>query len=212
MFRRGYYPSTSSIKSALHVLNSFSFLLAKPIQDVDVVFAISATASDAQQTFSVMREVIKSIFEKHGVDSIRPAIIVFGDEAYVRLNFDEDVTDLNVLKRRIDNLPRNRGTPDLVKALSLAKTVFSGVRPNARKVLVIISDNRSDSKSWKIRSNARELEEEEIEVIPVGIGAEVDLPQLKDTTPHKANLIPASKDDDVDDLGDKILDIMLKSK
>ena len=192
--------------------NSFSFLLAKPIQDVDVVFAISATASDAQQTFSVMREVIKSIFEKHGVDSIRPAIIVFGDEAYVRLNFDEDVTDLNVLKQRIDNLPRNRGTPDLVKALSLAKTVFAGVRPNARKVLVIISDNRSDSKSWKIRSNARELEEEEIEVIPVGIGAEVDLPQLKDTTPHKANLIPASKDDDVDDLGDKILDIMLKSK
>jgi len=192
--------------------NSFSFLLAKPIQDVDVVFAISATASDAQQTFSVMREVIKSIFEKHGVDSIRPAIIVFGDEAYVRLNFDEDVTDLNVLKQRIDNLPRNRGTPDLVKALSLAKTVFAGVRPNARKVLVIISDNRSDSKSWKIRSNARELEEEEIEVIPVGIGAEVDLPQLKDTTPRKANLIPASKDDDVDDLGDKILDIMLKSK
>ena len=176
------------------------------------MFAISATASDSQQTFLVMKQVIKSIFEKHGVDSIRPAIIVFGDVASVRLNFDEKITDLNDLKQLIDNLTPNSGTPDLDEALSLAKTVFAEARPHAKKVLVIICDDRSDSKPWEIKSNARELEEEEIEVIPVGIGVEVYLPQLRVTTPDKENVIEASKDDDVDDLADKIVDLMLKSK
>ena len=176
------------------------------------MFAISATASDAQQTFIVMKQVIKFIFEKHGVDSIRPAIIVFGDVASVRLNFNETITDLNDLKQRIDNLTPNSGTPDLDQALSLAKTVFAGARPHAKKVLVIICDDRSDSKPWKIKNNARELEEEEIEVIPVGIGREVNLPQLKVTTPDKENVIVANKDDDINDLADRIVDIMLKSK
>ena len=177
---------------------------------MDVVFAISATASDAQQTFSVMKKVIKSIFEKHGVDSIRPAIIVFGDVASVRLNFDDNGTDLNDLKQLIDNLPQYRGTPDLDEAMSLAKTVFIRARPHAKKVLVIICDNRSDSKSWEIKKSARELEDEEVDVVPVGIGIEVD--QLKDTTLYKKNVIAANKGDDVDVLADKIVNVMLRSK
>ena len=176
------------------------------------MFAISATASDAQQTFVVMKEVMKSIFEKHGIDSIRPAIIVFGDAAAVRLSFDEEITDLDELKRRIDNLPQNIGTPDLDAALSEARKVFAGARPNAKKVLVIICDDTSDSRPWEIRAKARELEENEIEVVPVGIGNEVDREQLENTTPYKDNLITADKDDDTDDIADEILDKMLKSK
>ena len=159
-----------------------------------------------------MKDVIKSIFEKHGVDSIRPAIIVFGDKASVSLNFDEGVTDVNDLKQLIDNLPQNRGTPDLEGTLSLAKTVFAGARPHAKKVLVIIYDAKSDSKSWEIKIKTSELEEKEIEVVPVGIGVEVDIPQLKDTTSYKKNVIVANKDDDIDELADKIVEIMLKSK
>ncbi len=179
---------------------------------MDVVFAISATASDAQQIFNVMKEVIKAIFEKHGVDSIRPAIIVFGDSSSVRLSFDEEITDLDELKRRIDNLPQNTGTPDLDAALLQAKGVFAGARPNAKKVLVIIVDDTSDSKPWEIKAKARELEEEQIEVVPVGIGNEVDLEQLENTTPYKDNLITADKDDDTDDIADEIVEKILRSK
>ena len=190
----------------------FSSLLAKPVQDVDVVFAISATASDAQQTFTVMKEVIKTIFEKHGVDSMRSAIIVFGDAVSVRLSFEEKVTELDDLKERIDNLPRNTGIPDLDAALVEAHRLLAGARPNAKKVLVIISDDSSDTDRWEIRANARELEEEEIEVVPVGMGNEVDLKQLEHTTPHKDNLITADKDNDTDDLAEEILEKILRSK
>lgn len=179
---------------------------------MDVVFAISATARDAQQTFNVMKEVIKSIFEKHGVDSIRPAIIVFGDSSSVRLSFDDKITDLDELKQRIENLPQNTGTPDLDAALLQVKGVFAGGRPNAKKVLVLIVDDTSDSKPWEIKAKARELEEEEIEVVPVGIGNEVDLKQLEDTTPYKDNLITADKDDDTNDIADEIVEKILKSK
>ena len=176
-----------------------------------MVFAISATASDAQGTFTVMKEIIKSIFEKHGVGSIRPAVIVYGDMASVRLNFDEVITDLNDLRKRIDNLIRNSGTPDLTEAMSLAKVVFVGARPHVKKVLVIITDDQSDSKEIKMK--ARELEEDEIEVVSVGIGAEVNIPQLKETTFYRENVIATNNTgDNTDELTDRILEIMLKSK
>ena len=193
-------------------ISFFSSLLGKQVQDVDVVFAISATASDAQQTFGVMKDVMKTIFEKHGVERMRLAIIVFGDAVSVRLSFDEEVTELEELKERIDNLPRNTGTPDLNAALVEGNSLLAEARPNAKKVLVIISDDTSDSKPWEIRANARELEEEEIEVVPVGMGNEVDLKQLEHTTPHKDNLITAEKEDDTDDLADEILEKILRSK
>lgn len=206
---RSKFGTKCNTKPSDHFLSS---LLAKPVQDVDVVFAISATASDAQQTFSVMKKVIKTIFEKHGVDSMRPAIIVFGDAVSVRLSFDEEFTELDELKERIDNLPRNTGTPDLDAALVEANRLLAGARPNAKKVLVIISDDTSDSRPWEIRANARELEEGEIEVVPVGMGNEVDLNQLEHTTPHKDNLITADREDDTDDLAEEILEKILRSK
>ena len=159
-----------------------------------------------------MKEVIRKIFEKHGVDSMRPAIIVFGDAVSVRLSFDEEVIELDELKERIDNLPRNTGTPDLDAALLEANRLLAGARPNAKKVLVIISDDTSDSRTWEIRAKARELEEEEIEVVAVGIGNEANLKQLEHTTPHKDNLITAEKDSDTDDLADEILEKILRSK
>ena len=189
-----------------------SSLLAKPVQHVDVVFAISATASEAQQTFSFMKEVIKIIFERHGVDSIRPAIIVFGDAVSVRLSFDEKISELDELRERIDNLPRNTGTPDLDAVLVEANRLFAGARLNAKKVLVIISDDASDNRPWEIRARAGKLEEEEIEVVPVGIGNKADLKQLEHTTPHKDNLITADKDDDTDDVADEILEKILRRK
>ena len=178
---------------------------------MDVVFAIGATARDAQQTFGMMKEVIKSIFEKHGVDNIRPAIIVFGDRASVRMNFQEDL-DLDALMQRVEGLTRNRRTPDLEEVLLEAKALFLEARPRAKKVLVIIADDRSDSRSWKIKSSAQELEENEVDIIPVGIGPNVDMTQLVVTTSHKQNTIVAKKDDDVEDLADKIVDSLLKSK
>ena len=176
------------------------------------MFAISATASDARQTFSVMKEVIKSIFDQLGVESIRPAIIVFGDSASVRLRFDEKITDLAELKQRIENLPQNTGTPDLDTALTMAQAMFAGARPNAKKVLVIISDDKSDNKPWVITVRARELEEVEIEVVAVGIGNEVDRKQLETTTPHKDNVITADKDDNPDNIAITIVEILLRSE
>ena len=175
-----------------------------------MVFAISATASNAQQTFDRMKEVIKSIFAKHGVNKIRPAIVVYADTASVRLNFDEDVTELEKLIQRIDNIPQSTGTPDLEGALQLAKSLFSGARPEAKKILVIITDSRSDSSPEAIKEQAHELEGEDVVVIPVGMGAQVDPSELKNTTPHKNNVILAKKTDDADDVANKILEKALE--
>lgn len=121
-----------------------------------------------------MKDVIKIIFEKYGVDSMWVVIIVFGDVVFVRLSFDEEVIELDELKECIDNLLWNIGILDLNVVLVEGNRFFVGVCLNVKKVLVIIFDDILDSSFWVIRVNVREFEEEEIEVVFVGMGNEVD--------------------------------------
>lgn len=121
-----------------------------------------------------MKDVIKIIFEKYGVDSMWVVIIVFGDVVFVRLSFDEEVIELDELKECIDNLLWNIGILDLNVVLVEGNRFFVGVCLNVKKVLVIIFDDILDSGFWEIRVNVREFEEEEIEVVFVGMGNEVD--------------------------------------
>lgn len=90
--------------------------------------------------------------------------------------------------------------------------MFSGVRPNSRKALVIFVDRRSDSTESAIKAAARPLDLDGIRVVPVGIGREVDSNQLLITTPEKDNLVQPYKDDKPDNIGKKILAIVLKGK
>lgn len=105
-----------------------------------------------------MKDVIKIIFEKYGVDSMWVVIIVFGDVVFVRLSFDEEVIELDELKECIDNLLWNIGILDLNVVLVEGNRFFVGVCLNVKKVLVIIFDDMLDSSFWEIRVNVREFE------------------------------------------------------
>jgi len=73
-------------------------------------------------------------------------------------------------------------------------------------------DRPSTSSEPTIRAAARALEKNDVRVIPVGFGREMDAKQLLMTTPEKDNLVQATKDDKPDNVGKKILEIVLKGK
>lgn len=86
------------------------------------------------------------------------------------------------------------------------------MRPNARKALVVIVDRRSGASEADIKSAARPLEANNVRVVPVAIGPEADQVQLSVATPEKDNLIQATKTDRPDNLGKKIMVVVLKGK
>lgn len=83
------------------------------------MFVISVMVRDYWWIFSVMKGVMKFIFDKFGVESIWLVIIVYGDSVFVWLCFDEEIIDIDELKWCIDNLLWNIGILDLNVVLKM---------------------------------------------------------------------------------------------
>lgn len=152
-----------------------------------------------------MKETINSVLNTYSMDVIRVGVIVFGSEAEtipIQHNFNKN------LQTAVSGLYPKIGIPDLVNALKESRRLFkdSG-RPNARKVLVVISDRASDSSYEDIKAEADRLKEEDIVVISVVIGKEADAKEMIDFTPH--NVTEATAEEDPKELGMKIMLLVL---
>lgn len=125
--------------------NIFLISSTEPIPELDLAFALSADALDADRTFNLLKDAVTSIVDKYGKDKVKYAVIVFGANAETRLNFGDLSVDLDGLKNNINNMKRPLGQPNLRKALIEADLVFKRERPreNVRRVLVVAMDKKS---------------------------------------------------------------------
>lgn len=92
------------------------------------------------------------------------------------------------------------------------KEFTSEGRPNAKRVLVVITDKRSTSKLKNVTNEAKELEMEDIRVIPVAMGGEADLNELQKITPWLDDIIQTEKDDNPYKVAVKILSTALEGR
>lgn len=83
-------------------------------------------------------------------------------------------------------------------------------RPNAKKVLVVISDKGSSSLDSEIRNEVKPLQDNDVIVIPVALGNEADERQLKLLTDVESNLVTAKLTDDTTDIKNKLMVVVFK--
>ena len=186
-----------------------------PPLNVDLGFAISITDIRANETSENMKDVVKYIVSTQGIANIRYGIILFADSANTYVPFSHTFPDKATLMSLLDTFPAPSGSPDLQKALDEAKSMFDKApsrRPDAKKVLVLIMDNKSINDADTIRKAATGLEEEDIQVIPVGVGANVDDGDLESVTSNKKNVITTDKDGDPSSVGKEILEKIIQGK
>ena len=178
-----------------------------PILEVDLGFAISATDSGADQTYKNMKNIIKYIVDTYGLVSIRYGVIMFGESATTFMSFSQTFPDKMALTTVLDSYPPLRGEPDLRKALEEAKSLFeqATARPGAKKVLAVIMDNKSINNCSLIEEAARVLEDEDVQVVPVGVGPNVEEEELESMTSNKQNVIKTEKDGDPSSVGKEII-------
>lgn len=115
-----------------------------PIPNVDIVFALSSASSNAAEVLRHSKAILKSLIDTYGMEKIKLALIVYGSTPEIRANFRETANfpDAN-LKTFIDGVSMGSGEPNLQKALVKAEMVFkTAMRPNAKKILVVISDKK----------------------------------------------------------------------
>lgn len=159
------------------------------IPEVDLAFAISANAAQSDANFQKMKDVIDEIVEMFGQERIHYSLIIYGSVPDVKIQFNDYFPTDELLKTNIKSFDRASGSA-LAPTLQKAKEIFNKyARPGARKVLVVITDKKSDSDENELQDKASLLEQAKIKVIPVGLRDEADDKELETLTPRKEDVI-----------------------
>ena len=78
--------------------------------------------------------------------------------------------------------------------------------------MVVLTDKRSTSDLKDVSNEGKELEMEDVRVIPVAIGDEADLNELQKITPWLDDIIESDNDDNPYKVAEKILKTGLEGK
>ena len=187
---------------------------SKPVLQVDLGFAISATDIGAEETFQYMKNVVKYVIDTHGISRMRYGVILFADSSITYIPLSQTFPDKSALTTLFDSYPRPQGEPDLRKALIEAKEMFdkAPAPPEAKQVLAVIMDQTSINDLNDVKKAAHVLEDDEIQIVPVGVGQNVEEEELESITGNKQNLIIVDKDSNPSDTGKEIVDKIVQGK
>lgn len=179
---------------------------------VDLGFALSVSSSDASKNFDKMKSVIDSIIDQYSIIRIRYAVEVFGNDTNTALEFHQSFTKGNDLKRYLTTVIPVSGGSRLDIGLKEGGDLFEseGTRPNAHKVLVVITDKKSTGDDQAAETAAKELLEQGIKVIAIGLGSESDITELKYIATDVRHVIPAKITDDSGELSMEVMTLAFK--
>ena len=196
--------------------NAFLFSLSSdPLRgtNIDVGFAISATSPDASTTIRLMQNSIKSIIDTYGATNLRYGVMTFADRPIVLTRFAEKQSPEDLKKIVVTATPSS-GKPSLENMLPEAKKLFeeAGARPDAKKFLVVILDNKSANERDDVIKAAKPLTDTGLWVIPVAIGDNADDEELQLITPLKRTTVEVPNTGDPEKLAEEITDKVKKRK
>ena len=144
---------------------------------MDLAFVISTTAVDQDKNFEKIKEIIKETVEMFGLHRVGYSLITFGATPDVKIRFDSVFDTEEELGNVVDSVKKALGNAALDKALEEARYLFAlaeDARPNAMKVLVVITDKRSDSSEEEVQIASEKLKDDGVRVIAIELGDESD--------------------------------------
>ena len=159
----------------------------------------------------MIRDIISSVIDQYGVARTRYAVIVFGKTPSIKVKFSDNIPTETALKNLVKVIPRSRDDPAIAKTLDAAKMLFeSESRSNVKKILVVITDKKSDDTAEEVKTASKLLEDAKVTVISVVFGGEADRKELENTTPDKRNVVEANTTSDPTEVAKQIMDKAVK--
>jgi len=109
------------------------------VPKLDLAFAISALPTD--NNFGLILDVVKEVTQRFFSEKVRYGLIVFGEDASIRIHFRDNYSDPKKLEMYIGSIAPNNDEPALDQALVLAQSLFESdaSRRDAQKVCVIVA-------------------------------------------------------------------------
>ena len=63
------------------------------LDEIDLAFAISSTAADAEATFQRIKDTVKEIMQTYNTDKLRYSLLAFGSQPISPIHFDLSLPD-----------------------------------------------------------------------------------------------------------------------
>ena len=176
-----------------------------------VTFALGVTSVDSQETFDLMRGTIIRIIKRYCIDRIHYSAIVLGSGIpTTSFDFASNIPDQDELIRKVIRLRKRDGRPDLEQALEEAKRIFElrEVRPNARRILVVIMDDATVSSREELSKVVHALVKNSVFIVVVGIGSSVNATDLLIITREEQHILIVKTNKVDDELAEEIMRVI----
>ena len=175
---------------------------------IDLMFVLSSQSSKSFKTFPHMKDVVTNIMQNYSTNQIHYAVVLYGNEPSVVLKFSQGITDPDRLVELVSSASNIPGGSALDKALQKAKQLFTdddAVRPDARQILVVMTDDESSGDREVAKGVAEDLIDNHVTIITVAVGSEVDSSELETLTPTDGFSMNTTSDEDPEKTGEEII-------
>ncbi|KAI0207198.1 hypothetical protein LSAT2_008126 [Lamellibrachia satsuma] len=166
---------------------------------VDVVLVIDRSFSLDAGGYTKVKNFAKQFVSRLMLSSrgARVGVIVFNEEAEIQVEIGDYVDKTN-LEQKIDSLPAPAGGTNIHKALVMLRNMFQADHRfdgQAKKqfLAVVITDGK-DEDSRRVKAAADAVHAEQINVISIGFGNDIDLGQLNDMASVASYIKPTVND------------------
>ena len=115
-----------------------------------------------------------------------------------------------ILSDSISKNTRGAALGEVLKAATELFTDAAKVRPDAKNVLVVVTDKKSDSRGEDLKKEAMKMRPNDIKVIAVALGDESDKDELDILTPDQGDVIEANSTDGAKKTAEEIMNKALE--
>ena len=162
-----------------------------------------------------MKNIMKEIIDKYGRDRVHYSVITYGERPSIQMRFADSFPTVSDLKKIITSLPKPSRGSELRRSLVEAKKLFiddPSARPDAKKIVVVITDKESDNTEGDLKESSLTLEQSGIRIIAVTIGNEANPEELESIVTKPSDVIATQEEDKPQAVADKIMDIATKGR
>ena len=148
---------------------------------IDLVLALDESGSVGYRNFNIMKTFIQDIISHFVVSysATRVAVVTWSTKVDLEFGFNEYINSDGVIEDIRKRVKYSGGWTATGNALNLIRRrLFSQSPLDAKKVLFIITDGRSNRQTYNPNTEARHLKNSGVEIFAFGIGKSVHDPEL----------------------------------
>lgn len=155
----------------------------------DVLFLVDSSQTISKGKFLRELDFVKAFARRLNIspEKSRVGVITFGNTPILSIRFEE-YGDILSFSEGVDVVPYQGGQKRLDKALIFAARVLSKTRPNANKILVVLTDGQQPLGSDQLDVSVNPLHRLGAHINVIGAGGNVSMQELRKLTSSPGDL------------------------